>query len=415
MREANRDLVAGILRSSPPLSRSALARRTGLTKPTVSAIVDELLSAKIVEELGLDRSSSAVGRKGSLLRFNADSSAYLGIHFGVNHTDVAVADGHGRILHIETERARPGRAEITIANVVPQVRRVLRAAAVPRHRLQGLGVTLPGLVAKETGTCVLAPNLMWKDVPVRALLEQRFGMPTTVNNITQAVALAEGRVGAARAVNSYIWVYVSTGVGSGIVADGQLLAGSHGFSGEIGHCRVVHTEGLLCQCGNRGCLETVASWPAIGRIAGDMKARPGSKPRPRSKKPTTDEVVEAARAGDSTAQRAVRTAGHYLGLGASYLANLFNPELIVLGGKAVQCGPLLTMAVQESLCQQTLGANQVNVVESSLGAGAALIGAVSLAIGRSSQSIRVIPTGLSQPAPDQSLVSYEDIAVGGRA
>src|SRR5262249_44132086 len=147
----------------------------------------------------------------------------------------------------------------------------LQAAKVPRARVEGACATVPGLVDQESGVCVLAPNLGWRDFPLREALIEALDMPVIANNITQAAAVAEGRLGAARGARSFVWLYVGSGVGSGVVIDGRVFYGRRGFSGEIGHCPVVE-EGPECGCGRRGCLETVASAMALGRAAHAARA-----------------------------------------------------------------------------------------------------------------------------------------------
>ena len=177
----------------------------------------------------------------------------------------------------------------------PLIAEVLRVAKVPRSRIEGAAATVPGLYDRESGVCVLAPNLGWRDFPVRAALAEELDMPVTVNNIIHSVAVAEGRLGAARGVRSYVCVYVDMGIGSGIVADGRLFFGQRGLSGEIGHCPVI-ADGPACGCGRSGCLETVASTMALARaaeqamaageaslLAGPRRSTPRPSPRQRSR------------------------------------------------------------------------------------------------------------------------------------
>ena len=155
--------------------------------------------------------------------------------------------------------------------------------------------------------CVLAPNLGWRDLPLRDALADELGVPVRVNNITQAAAVAEGRVGAARGARSFVWVYVGSGVGSGVVIDGKLFFGQRGFSGEIGHCPVVE-DGPLCACGRRGCLETVASAMALAAPprAAIAAGEPTVLGRAARARRSAASIAAAARDGDAVALRILR-------------------------------------------------------------------------------------------------------------
>jgi predicted NBD/HSP70 family sugar kinase len=249
---------------------------------------------------------------------------------------------------------------------------------------------VPGLVDQESGVCMLAPNLGWRDFPLREALAQDLGVPVVVNNITQAAAVAEGRLGAARGARSFVWVYVGSGVGSGIVIDGRVFYGQRGFSGEIGHCPVVD-DGPVCACGRRGCLETVASSMALTRAA-DVAIEAGqstllaSMPRPLD----ASAIAAAARDGDAVAQQILAQAGEHLGRGISYLLNVLNPEMIVLGGSVAQAGEDLFREVRASVARHALVPRGVAIVPSALGDRAELTGAVLLAMEKTVLSYRIV-------------------------
>jgi glucokinase-like ROK family protein len=340
--------------------------------------------------VGFGESVSGGGRPARLIEFNDASAAYLGIHFGVRATTVAVADARGNIRLMRgrpSMRGEPARSLRALSSLVAEA---LQAAKVPRARLQGAGATVPGLVDQESGVCVLAPNLGWRDFPLREALAQDLGVPVVVNNITQAAAVAEGRVGAARGARSFVWVYVGSGVGSGIVIDGRVFYGQRGFSGEIGHCPVVD-DGPLCACGRRGCLETVASSMALARAAevavdGGQQTLLATMPRPLD----ASSIAAAAREGDAVARQILTQAGEHLGRGISYLLNVLNPEMIVLGGSVAQAGEDLLREVRASVARHALVPRGVAIVPSALGDRAELTGAVLLAMEKTVFSYRIV-------------------------
>jgi glucokinase-like ROK family protein len=392
MREVNRSIVLDIIRRGGKVSRTDLARRSSLTKPTVSAIVDDLLARGIVQEVGFGKTVATGGRRARLLEFNDASAAYLGIRFGTHTTTLSVADARGEIRAMRETPTPHGDAHAAIRAVLSLLDATLESAGLPRERLQSVGVTIPGMVDTRTGVVAFAPNLGWKDVPVRTLLQQALDLPVVVHNVTSSGALAEGRVGAAKGARSYVWVYVGHGIGAGIVIDGQLFSGTKGFSGEIGHCPIVD-DGPLCSCGLRGCLETLASGKAIERLAAE--AAQGSEPTSLARHGgplDAAAVLEAARAGDAVSQRILRGVGQQLGVGLSYLISVLDPELLVLGGRVMDAADYVLEGARESVARHTLKASKVEIVRSTLGERAGLMGSVLSAMDQAVRSYRIVAT-----------------------
>ncbi len=392
MREVNRSIVLDIIRRGGKVSRTDLAKRTALTKPTVSAIVDDLIARGIVQEVGFGKTVATGGRRARLLEFNDASAAYLGIRFGVHTTTLAIADARGEVRAVRETPTISGDPHAAVRAALGLLDGTLEEAGLPRSRLASVGVTVPGMVDTRSGSVAFAPNLGWNDVPIRSLLQQALELPVVVHNVTNAGAIAEGRIGAAKGARSYVWVYVGHGLGAGIVIDGQLFSGTKGFSGEIGHCPVVD-DGPLCSCGLRGCLETLASGKAIERIAAE--AARGSEPTRLSALAAPFDaaaVLEAARAGDAVSQRILRGVGEYLGVGLSYLINVLDPELVVLGGKVMEAQDYILEGARASVARHTLRASKVEVVASTLGDRAGLMGSVLAAMDQAVRSYRIVAT-----------------------
>lgn len=393
MREINRSIVLDIIRKGGRVSRTDLARRSALTKPTVSAIVEDLLARGIVQEVGYGKAVGSGGRRARLLEFNDASAAYLGLRFGVSTTSVGVADARGELRATHEVATLTGDPERSLARALGLIDQVLEEAKLPRQVLRSIGVTVPGLVTHGSGVVELAPNLGWERVPLRDMVQQALGLPAVVNNVTNAGALAEGRVGAARGVRSYVWVYVGTGIGAGIVIDGRVFNGHKGYSGEIGHCPVV-PDGPKCTCGLRGCLEVVASGWAIGRAA-ELAVKAGESELLAAHAGPLDAraVGEAAHAGDPAARRILADIGTYLGMGISTLVNLLDPELVVLGGGVMSAIDHIIDAARASVAKHTLRGERVPIVPSLLGDHFGLLGAVLSAMDYSVRSYRVVSTG----------------------
>ena len=390
IRQVNRSIIVDLVRRGGRISRTELSRRSKLTKPTVSTIIFELLDEGVVREVGFGESVSGGGRPARLLEFNDARSAYLGIHFGVRYTTVAVADARGIIRLVRGRPSLHGDPGGSMTAIRSLVAEALLAAKVPRSRVEGIGATVPGLVDHESGVCVLAPNLGWRDFPLRDALSDELRTPVVVNNNTQAAAVAEGRLGAARGMRSFVWVYVGSGVGSGVVIDGQLFYGQRGFSGEIGHCPVVD-DGPVCACGRRGCLETMASSMALSRAVSDARARNERTVLAGLADPVDGAAIGAAAAdGDATAIRILGQAGEHLGRGISFLLNVLNPEMIVLGGPVALAGEALLRQVRGSVARHALLPHGVAIVPSALGDKAELTGAVLLAMETTDRSVRIV-------------------------
>lgn len=393
MRELNRSLVLDLIKQRSPISRAGLAQASSLAKPTVSVIVEELLERGIVREIGVGSTTREGGRPPVLLEFDALSQVLAGVHVGVTTTTVVLADALGVEFHrlrMPTGRVRADRMLAKIAKAVIAARH----DAGVEGRALAVGVCVPGLTDLATGICRLAPNLGWRDVPVRDILQRALNAPVYVHNSAQAAAVAESIEGVARGSEDVVLLYLGSGIGSGLMSGGRLFSGSTGLAGEIGHCPVEGSE-EPCPCGRTGCLEAVASGIAIARDA--MRAIAAGRATSLSDQaaPSVESVAAAAGAGDELALELLATAGHHLGVAASWLLNLINPEVLVLAGGMASAGdPLLATlmtATREHVLPQV--GERVEIRLSELGADAEVRGAVLLAMQFSETYYRVVFQG----------------------
>lgn len=380
MRELNRSLVLDVVKRAGTISRAGIAKETRLAKPTVSAIVDELLGDGLVREVGHGATTTEGGRPPILLEFNSRSEFYVGIHIGVRRTHVVAADGRGNAL-VQRDLATPrGPAASALADIAEVVVGAMTSARAPRRKLAGVGVCVPGMVDAESGICLLAPNLGWRDVPVASLLAEALdGAAVFVHNTSQACAVAETLEGAAKGSKDAVLLYAGTGVGAGIIIDSRLYPGAAGIAGEVGHVRV---EGVStrCSCGKVGCLETVVSVPAVLASAG--LGPDGS----------LEALVESARGGDQRALDALAAAGDRLGTAASWLVNMLNPEVIVVGGALAEAGDLLLDPMRLAVERDALphAAARLSIRPWLLGQEAKVRGAVLVAMQKSETFVRLI-------------------------
>ncbi|CAL9325030.1 MULTISPECIES: ROK family transcriptional regulator [Streptomyces] len=341
MRRRNLARVMHTVRAEGPLSRAAVASRIGLTRAAVSTLVDELVRAGLIEELGPER-PGRVGRPGSALAVSARGPAGIGAEVGVDHLAVCAVDLRG------TTRARAvrqgvnrGRSpEPVLAELTELIHAVVAEAEGEGLWPAGLAVAVPGLVARDSRTVVRAPNLDWHDTDLGDLLPTAF--PLTVDNEANFGALAELWLGDGTP-GDFLHVSAEIGIGAAVVVDGGLLRGTRGFAGELGHVPV-QPDGPECACGGRGCLEQYAGEEAVLRAAG--------------LEPDEDRVgLLAGRAadGDEDVRRALRDAGTALGVALTGAVNLLDPESVVLGGELSGLAPWLLPSLREELARRTAG------------------------------------------------------------
>ncbi|MEW2317980.1 ROK family transcriptional regulator [Streptomyces bauhiniae] len=360
MRRRNLARVMHAVSSDGPLSRATVASRIGLTRAAVSSLVDELIRWDLLEELGPER-PSRVGRPGSALAVSGRGPAGIGAEIGVDHLAVCAVDLRGsvraRAVRRGTNRGRsPEAVAEELTSLLQQV-----TAQVEKDGLwvAGLAVAVPGLIARDGRTVVRAPNLGWHDTDLGGVLPA--GAPLTVDNEANFGALAELWLGA-DTPGDFLHVSAEIGIGAAIVVNGQLLRGTRGFAGELGHVPV-RPDGPSCPCGGRGCLEQYAGEEAVLRAA-------GIEPR--------DDVVgvlaEQAEGGDEDVRTALREAGTALGIALTGAVNLLDPDTVVLGGALAALSPWLLPSLQRELRSRTAGpACPVSVSE--LGPEGPLLGA----------------------------------------
>ncbi len=235
----------------------------------------------------------------------------------------------------------------------------------------------PGIIAREEGTIVFSPNLPgWRDVPLRRIIGERTGLPTGLENDANAAAFGEYWQGGGRGTRHLVMFTLGTGVGGGIISDGRLVRGSRGMAGELGHLTVAPRDGLLCNCGNRGCLEAYASATAIvARLAENWK---GDGPSP----PTARDAYLLAREGDEECLAIFREAGTYLGTAMANLVNTLNPEVFIIGGGAAEAWEMIVPAAEEEMRSRAIRftdlASRVALRKAELGDLAGVIGAAGI-------------------------------------
>jgi predicted NBD/HSP70 family sugar kinase len=363
------------------ISRAEIARRTGLSRSTVSTLVADLLADGLVAE----RSGVTVahgdhgGRPPILLSFDPSGGAAVGIDFGHSHLRVAVSDLASNLV---AERRLPldtdHDAEDGLAAATSLVGEALADAGVDRARVVGAGVGLPGPIEQPTGVVGSAAILPgWVGVSAAEEMHRRLELPIFVDNDANLGALAEAAFGAGRGARDVVYLKISSGVGAGLLLNGRLYRGADGLAGELGH-RIVDPSGPVCRCGNRGCLETVASSVALVASLG----REGL---------TVDGMLSLARDGDAEVREAIARAGRALGAAVAELLNLLNPSVVVVGGELAGAGELLLEPMRETIAGSALppAAERARLVTGVLGLRASVLGAVALVVSGADRGVPV--------------------------
>jgi glucokinase-like ROK family protein len=385
IRQINLSAILSHLRENAPISRAALAEITGLNKTTVSSLVSELIENQFVREVGLE--SGGVGRKAMLLKLDPAAGCIVSGEIGVDFISVIAADFASEIVWRHQTRIDPTMGQEAIAErAVALLQQGVTGGLCACSTLLGVALGLPGLVDQPTGTLLFAPNLGWRDVPVRSILEQTFDAPVFVDNEANLAALGEHYFGAAQGYEEVLYISAGVGLGGGVVHDGQLCRGVTGVAGELGHM-TMDPCGELCNCGNRGCWETLVSQRALFRqVRQAMDAGQTSQLSEAVNgdfsRLTVPLVADAARAGDAVAREAFEALGHSLGIGVASLVNALNPELVVFGGILSLAWEFLLPAVQEEMQQRALRWNReaTQVVLARHGFDACVMGGLALVL-----------------------------------
>ena len=379
IRDINRQIVLNYVRDRGPISRAEIARETALQRSTVSTIVEELKTGGLIEEIGEGESTG--GRRPTMLRLRAAGAIAIGVDITPTCTTIATSDLAGRILERE-DFPHIDQPEQLYARVIESVRRL--AAKAGESKIEGVGVSLPGLVDPESGRAIYIPWFEWRDWPVAAEISGATGLEVIVDNDANAAALAALWFGRQelREARDFIMVLVAEGIGTGIIVDGQIYRGERGGAGEFGHMIVGERGPVACSCGNHDCWEAFASGrAAVARyLQGGGGANVGQI--------DFAGVVDRALSGEERAIRALNETAHYLGIGISNLIVGLSPEAVVVGGVIARAWPLVADALSETIQRSVRrGLPSARIMPSILGDRPTLMGAISLVLARKFASV----------------------------
>jgi N-acetylglucosamine repressor len=367
IRDINRQIVLNYVREREPISRAAIARETALQRSTISEIVEALTGEGLVEEIGEGESTG--GRRPTLLRLRTVGAIAIGVNITPTYTTIASSDLAGVVLQQESFPTDPV-PERTTNRIIKIIRKFSYQGSI-----EGVGVSIPGLVTPATGNVIFVPYFKWRDLPIAETISKSTGLPVTIDNDANAVALAELWFGRpeVRDARDFIFVLVADGVGTGIIFDGQVYRGVRGAAGEFGHMIVGSDAPVPCSCGNDDCWEAFASERAA--TARYQTLRASAVP------PNFETLIDRALAGEQDAKTALTETARYLAIGISNLVVGFSPEAVIVGGAITRAWSLIEKALTEKIERSVRrGLPSARILRSTLNGDPTLMGALSLVL-----------------------------------
>ncbi|HEV2912991.1 MAG TPA: ROK family transcriptional regulator [Pyrinomonadaceae bacterium] len=381
IRNINRQIVLNYVRDRGPISRAEIARQTALQRSTVSDIVDSLITDELVEEIGVGQSTG--GRCPTLLKLQAGAAA-IGIDIAPTRTTVAMSDLAGCVLAtIEFETDHD--FEATIARVTGAAGKLLETST---GRIEGIGVSLPGLVDPCSGKALYIPYFNWRDLNIGPRIAAATGLPVVIENDANAAALAELWFGQPEVseARDFIMVFIAEGVGTGIIFDRQIYRGRGGTAGEFGHMIIGERAPVPCSCGSYNCWEAFASGrAAIARYL-KLSGKTGG-----AQEMDFARLIDLALCGEEAAQVALCETARYLGVGISNLIIGFSPDIIVVGGAITRAWTMVSDVLGETV-EGSIRRNlqPVHIIASTIGGQASLMGALSLVLANKFSSVAAL-------------------------
>lgn len=387
MKSLNKSIILNIIRLHGPISRAEIAKLTQLTPPTVTNIASELLEENWIVES--ERGESSGGRKPILLRLNSEAFHVVGVYAGAKKVRIVAATVDG-MVKVEREAFVPQTPteESYLQMLKEMIQQVMQTTGAAPATFLGIGVGMHGLVDPIQGVSIFAPNIPLRNVPIKEVLEKEFAIPVEVDNDVRALALGESWFGQGQGVRHFVCLNVGTGIGAGIILDGRLYQGAAFTAGEIGHT-TIDLHGPKCGCGNYGCLEALASGPAMEARAqvaiaeGELSLLCKSEDDAPSNI-TGEMIFHAAIEGDPLAVNILKQTGTYLGVGIANLINTFNPSCIILSGGVFRANDFVLEPLRQTVQERALQTptQSLQIVTSKLGQNAMAIGAFTLLLAK---------------------------------
>lgn len=342
VKQINKSLVLEKVMNEAPISRAFIAQQLGLNKGTVSSLVSELIEERLVFETGRGKSSG--GRRPVMLTFNKNAGYSIGIDLGVNYILSILTDLKGNIIKEIYQHITERDFEIVYQYLKTSIKELIISTPDSPYGIVGIGVGVPGIVNNH-GEILIAPNLHWRNINLKEIIEKDFNIPVVIENEANAGAYGEKLYGAGKDYKNMIYVSAGIGIGVGIIINGELFTGAHGFSGEMGHSTIV-VNGKKCSCGSEGCWERYASEKALLEEVEKRNILD-------SKQVSIEKLIDAAESGNENVIEIFYEIGKYLAVGINNIINTFNPEQVIIGNRLSMLRKWIDKPLQEYIKAHT--------------------------------------------------------------
>ncbi|MEW6226952.1 MAG: ROK family transcriptional regulator [Bacillota bacterium] len=379
----NRLLVRDMIRKQGPIARYEIAKAAGLTPPTVTSIVNDMIAAGVVREVG--RGQSTGGRRPVMLELNPRAGFVFAVRIQRGETVAALLDLASNVLETRRVELNTSSAEDVADAIGEAFSSLLTATGVPQDQVLWCAVASPGLVDSYRGVVERSSNLVWEKVPFGAMLSGRLsGIPVHVENISNAAALGEKVYGSGQGCPNLIYLNLSVGIGAGIIIENEVYSGARGYAGEIGHMAVLPEGGPKCTCGRYGCFEAMCGIRAVlERVRSEVPDEVFHRLGIAKHRISIDDAARAPLAEIPEVQRILLDTGRLIGIAIANLMSLFNSEMVILGGELGRAaGDAFLNVVAQAARERALWeiVEHVRIVKSTMREDPALMGAYALGI-----------------------------------
>ena len=348
LKARNRIFVLNTIKNQGPVSRQDIVRLTKIRPATVISYIKKFIKDDFVTEIGPGKSTG--GRKPVLLELNPKAAFAVGVHLGETRIIAVITDLRGNIVtQVITKSSISKGREHFIQTVLETIEEVIKKSELNKNKIIGIGVGVPGLVDSENGISIFCTfHHWWRDIHFKEIIEKRIKIPASLENDTRVMTLGERWFGLGKNCDNFCCLDVGEGIAIGAFLNGNLYRGFGGSAGELGHT-VIATNGPMCSCGNKGCLEAVGSTIAIENRMKELLRQKG-----RLTRPGFSGIVKLANQGDKTARKVLREAGYYLGIATANIVNLLNPGLIIISGIISQAGDFVMEPLKTTFASHAL-------------------------------------------------------------
>lgn len=345
VKKQNKSLVLDKIISEEIISRADIAKKSGLNKGTVSALVNELLEAELIYESGPGESSG--GRRPVMLLFNNKAGYSIGIDLGVNYLLGVLTDLSGNIIEEKRILYNDLPYKEIEDKIFTIISHLISVAPESKYGVIGIGIGVPGTVNRDE-VILLAPNLNWKNIDLKDVIEKQYDIPVIIENEANAGAYGEKKFGVGKDFNDIIYISAGIGIGVGLFLNGDLYRGNNGFSGELGHM-TIEVNGATCSCGNEGCWELYASEQALIRNAQKLGLI-----IPMNDEPPIENLLTLVRNNNEQATSLFEEIGDYLGVGINNIINTFNPQQVIIGNQIAALEEWIISPLKKRVARQGL-------------------------------------------------------------